>query len=171
MNLPFTAHERAAWHLLITAGKIDLIDMQSDAPLPIRVVLLDDHDVARDRSVERLGQHPLLEIVGDVADCTEALKLAYELQPDAVLVETTRLDKRGFEAIGLLSSLAEELRPAVVAYVEILHRSDWPDARAAGADDVLLKEMRPDAIARELQTVVDRVRDVRRHTAISAASD
>ncbi|MDP9236184.1 MAG: response regulator [Chloroflexota bacterium] len=135
--------------------------MQSDDSPPIRVVLLDDHDVARNRSVERLGQHPLLEIVGDAADCAEALKLAHELQPDAVLVETTRLDKRGLEAIGLLSSLDEELRPAVVAYLEILHRSDWPDARAAGADDVLLKEMRPDAIAKELQTVVDRFHGVR----------
>jgi two-component system nitrate/nitrite response regulator NarL len=131
--------------------------MERNEPPPIRVVLLDDHNVARSQSAARLGQHPRLEIVGDAADCAEALRLARELQPDAVLVETRRLDERGLEAIALLSSLDGAMRPAIVAYLEILHDADWPDARAAGADDVLLKEMRPDAVARELQAVMDRV--------------
>jgi DNA-binding NarL/FixJ family response regulator len=134
--------------------------MESDEARPIRVLLLDDHDVARNRSAARLREHPRLEIVGDAADCAEALRLARELQPDAVLVETRRLDERGLEAIARLSSLDEETRPAIVAYVEILHHGDWPGARAAGADDVLLKEMRPDVIARELKTVVDRFRSI-----------
>lgn len=132
--------------------------MESNDGLPIRLVLLDNDDVARSHSVARLRQHPRLEIVGDAADCTEALRLARELRPDAVLVEAHRQDKRGLEAITLLSSIDEGLRPAVVAYLEILHRSTWPDARAAGADDLLLKEMPPQSLARELRDIVDRVR-------------
>jgi two-component system nitrate/nitrite response regulator NarL len=132
--------------------------VESNDGFPIRVVLVDDHDVARSRSVARLGQYPRLEIVGDASDFAAALKLAQELRPDAVLVETRRLDKGGLEAITLLSSLDEEMRPAIVAYIEILHRSDWPDARASGADDLLLKEMRLDRLAGELWHIVNRVR-------------
>jgi DNA-binding NarL/FixJ family response regulator len=148
--------------------KTDAIEMECNDPSPIRVLLLDDHDVARNRSAARLGQHPRLKIVGDAADCAEALRLAQELRPDAVLVDTRRLDERGLEAIARLSSLDEEMRPAIVAYLEILHDGDWPHARAAGADDVLLKEMRPDAVARELQAVIERVN---RGRAASAVTD
>ena len=124
----------------------------------IRLVLLDDHDVARSQSVARLRQHPVLEIVGDAAECGEALALAQELAPDAVLVETHRLDKRGLEAITILSSLDGKMRPAIVAYLEILHRGDWPHAHAAGADDLLLKEMPPETLAGELRHIISRVR-------------
>jgi DNA-binding NarL/FixJ family response regulator len=133
--------------------------MKSADGLPIRLVLLDDHDGARHRAVDRLGQHPQLVIVGDTAGSSEALELAQELKPDAVLVETHRLDNRGMQAISLLSTLGQRTRPAVVAYLEIVHRGDWPAARAAGADDVLLQEMPPWALARELRHVVDRLGD------------
>jgi DNA-binding NarL/FixJ family response regulator len=132
--------------------------MESDNGLPIRLVLLDNDDVARSRSVARLEQHPGLHVVGDAADSTEALRLTRELQPDAILVESNVQDKRGLEAIALLSSIDEAERPAVIAYLQILHRSTWPDARAAGADDLLLKEMPPQSLARELRNIVRHVR-------------
>ncbi len=102
--------------------------------------------------------HPALEIVGDAGDSREAVALAQELEPDAVLVETHRVDHRGLEAIAMLSSLDDKTRPAIVAYVEILHRGDWPHAKAAGADDVLLKEMPTESLSRELDRIVNRVR-------------
>ncbi|MDP9236191.1 MAG: response regulator [Chloroflexota bacterium] len=134
------------------------MSMELNDSLPIRLVLLDNDDVARSRSVARLEQPPELEIVGDAADSTDALRLTRELQPDAVLVESHLQDKRGLEAIALLSSIDEAERPAVVAYLEILHRGTWPQARAAGADDLLLKEMPTQSIARELRSIVNHVR-------------
>ena len=127
---------------------------------PIRLVLLDDHDIARGQSIARLAKEPRLDIVGDAADGNGALQLAKTLRPDAVLVETRRLDKRSVEAIAALAALAGERRPAIVAYIEILHRGDWPDARAAGADDLLLKEMPSGTLAGELRRIVDRVREI-----------
>lgn len=134
--------------------------MDNREGLPIRLVLLDDHDIARGQSVARLAKEPRLDIVGDAADGNGALRLAQALRPDAVLVETRHLDKRSVEAIAELSAL-NGARPAIVAYIEILHRGDWPDARAAGADDLLLKEMPSATLACELRRIVDRVREDR----------
>lgn len=130
--------------------------MESNEAPRVRLLLLDDHEAARIRSVARLGQHAGMEIVGAVAEFGEAVRLVEKLQPDAILVETRRLDERGLEAIRRLSALDGATRPAIVAYLEILHRGDWPDARAAGADDLLLKEMSPRILAGELRSIVDR---------------
>jgi two-component system, NarL family, nitrate/nitrite response regulator NarL len=144
--------------LHIAASTSDRVAMEGNDQAPIRVVLLDDHDVARQQSVARLRQNPQLDIVGDVADAAEALRLVNSIHPDAVLVETRRTDQRGIEAIAMFSSLDEELRPAIVAYLEILHRDEWPQAQAAGADDLLLNEMRPESVAKELRHIISRVR-------------
>jgi DNA-binding NarL/FixJ family response regulator len=136
----------------------DGTDMERNDSPPIRLLLVDDDDVALSRSVARLDQDPDLQIVGDARDSTEALKLVRELQPDAVLVETRRQDRRGLHAIARLSSLDEEIRPAIVAYLEIVHRDDWPRARAAGADDVVLQEMPASTLAGELRRIVVRAR-------------
>ena len=132
--------------------------MESNEAPRIRLLLLDDRESSRSRSVTRLAQQAGMEIVAAVADCGEATRLVQQLQPDAVLVEMRRLDERGLEAIAQLSGLDEATRPAIVAYLEILHRGDWPDAQAAGADDLLLKEMSPRTMGSELRSIVDRVR-------------
>lgn len=130
--------------------------MESKEAPRIRLLLLDDHDASRSRSVTRLAQQAGMEIVAAVADGGEAVRLAQELRPDAILVEMRRPDKRGLKAIAQLSALDEATRPAIVAYLEILHRGDWPDAQAAGADDLLLKEMSPRTVAGELRSIVER---------------
>lgn len=132
--------------------------MKRQEPPPIRLVLLDDHEDARRRSAARLQQHPQIKVVGEAADRSSAFALAQELQPDAVLVESRRADERGLEAIALLRSLDGSTRPAIVAYLEILHRDDWPSLRAAGADDLLLKELPPASLVGELRQIIDRAR-------------
>ncbi len=132
--------------------------MESNDATRVRLLLLDDRESSRSRSVTRLAQQAGMEVVAAVADCGEAARLVQELQPDAILIEMRRLDERGLDAIAQLSALDGATRPAIVAYLEILHRGDWPDAQAAGADDLLLKEMSPRTLRGELRSIVDRVR-------------
>lgn len=136
----------------------DLNDMDSNNDARIRLIVVDDNDVGRSQSVARLRKHPQLEVVGDAGDCREAAQLTRSTHPDIVLVEIRRVDKRGVDVVAELSSLDLGNRPAIVAYLEILHRGEWPDARAAGADDVVLKEMPAEGVARELRRIVQRVR-------------
>jgi DNA-binding NarL/FixJ family response regulator len=133
--------------------------MEISDVLPIRLILLDDHDVARRQSAARLSQNPTLEVIGHTADPNDALNLVRELEPDAILVETRRLDERGLQAIALLSAIEKPVRPAVVAYLEIVHRDDWPAAHAVGADDVLLRELPTETLVKELRHVVGHVRE------------
>jgi DNA-binding NarL/FixJ family response regulator len=136
--------------------------MERNDRLPIRLVLLDDDDVARRRSVARLERDSELEIVGHAADPSEVLRLTRVLEPDAVLVDPHLQGERGLDAIALLASIDDVQRPAVVAYLEIIHRESWPEARAAGADDLLLKELPPRTLARELRNIVNHLRSAAR---------
>ena len=131
--------------------------MGADDVRPIRLVLIDDREVARDQAASRLRQHPLLEIIGAVAGFAGALHLVLDLRPDAVLVATRPPDRGGLDAIRLLSALDGASRPAIIAYLEILHCDGWPAARAAGADDLLLTGMDPESMARELQRITSGV--------------
>ena len=132
--------------------------MTSVETMPVRLVVVDDHEVARNRLVARLARQSRVQVVGEVADHAAALELTKTLRPDAVLIETRRLDQKGIEAIAMFSRLAPDERPAVIAYLEIVHRADWQDARAVGADDVILKEMTAESLAEELLRIVSAFR-------------
>ena len=133
-------------------------DMDETNESPIRLVVVDDHEVRRRQLVARRRKHSGLEVVGDAGDACEATQLVHTTHPDAILVEIRRVDDRGVDVVAVLSSLDMGKRPAIVAYLEILHRGEWANARAAGADDVVLKELRPESTARELRQIVRRVR-------------
>ncbi len=55
--------------------------------MAIRILVADDHSVIRTGLRTILGAQPDFEIVGEAADGSEALRLAYELQPDVVLTD------------------------------------------------------------------------------------
>ena len=81
---------------------------------------------------------------------------------------THRCDGRGLDAIALLTSLAPAARPAIVMYVEMRHLGGWPDVRALGADDIILKELIADILRAELLDVVVRVHGERHRRPSSA---
>ena len=149
--------EQATWPVCAPVQLCDGMDMDDTSESPIRLVVVDDHEDGRRQLVARLRKHPKLEVVGDAGDSREATHLTDTMHPDAILIEMRRLDKRGLAVVAELSSRDTKNRPAIVAYLEILHRGEWTDARAAGADDIVLKEMRPENAARELRQIVNRV--------------
>ena len=105
-----------------------------------RVVIADDHPLARGRLKEVLGQHPDLELVGEAQDGQGALELCRRLRPDVVLIsvlmpemdgiEATRLIKREVPAVSVVvmcafgdpEHLLEALKVGASGYV--LKRSD-----------------------------------------------
>jgi DNA-binding NarL/FixJ family response regulator len=100
-----------------------------------RVVIADDHPLARGRLKEVLGQHPDLVVVGEAQDGQGALELCRRLRPDVVLInvlmpemggiEATRLIKREFPAISMVvmctlgdpDHLLEALKAGAAGYV------------------------------------------------------
>ena len=121
------------------------------------LVLLDDHEASRTALVLRLRRHGRLAVVGDTSDPEAAVRLVRAHRPHAVLVDTMRGDRRGLEAVARLAALEPAVRPAIVVHVASRRLGDWPEACAAGADEILLKGFSADALAEQLTPVVRRV--------------
>lgn len=65
---------------------------------PIRIVLVDDHEVARRGIGSVLKSKPNLEIVGEAVDGEEAIRKVGELHPDIVLLDISLPGMSGIEA-------------------------------------------------------------------------
>lgn len=76
----------------------------------IRIVLVDDHDVARRALRSVLKSNPNLEIVGEAAEGKEALKKIEELRPDIVLLDIGLPDMSGIDVAPGIRSASPESR-------------------------------------------------------------
>lgn len=119
----------------------------------IRVVLADDHPVAREGLHNLLAKAVGIEIVGEANDGAEALRLAQELVPDVLLLDMEMPGLKGVE-------VARQLK-AAQSPVRILALSAYDDQQyiaellASGAAGYLIKE-------EASQTIIEAVRGVAR---------
>lgn len=116
---------------------------------PLRCMIVDDVDLARDRLRRLLSGMADVEIVAEAANVTDALELVHERAPDLLFLDIEMPERDGF---ALVAALPESLRPAIVfvtAYDQHAVR-----AFATEAVDYLLKPVEAD----RLKQAVDRVR-------------
>jgi DNA-binding NarL/FixJ family response regulator len=125
------------------------------APVPIRVLVVDDHAAVRAALVELVGATGDMVVVGVAVDGQDALALAAERRPHVVLMDVSMPTMSGLEAT---SVLARE-RPCV--HVLILsadaRSSVVRAAREAGALGFLVKTSR----GRDLLDAIRAVHDGR----------
>jgi len=76
----------------------------------IRVVLVDDHEVARRALRSVLRGNPNLEVVGEAAEGKEALKKIEELHPDIILLDISLPDISGIEVASNVKPISPESR-------------------------------------------------------------
>jgi DNA-binding NarL/FixJ family response regulator len=65
---------------------------------PIRVLIADDHTLFRDGLCALLASIPDIQVVGEASNGKEVLKLAFELQPDVILMDIQMPHLNGIEA-------------------------------------------------------------------------
>lgn len=104
---------------------------------PVRVLVVDDHDLFREGLVAILSMSQEIDVVGQATSGGQALTLAEDLHPDVVLMDVTMPDMSGIEATRTIITR----RPGTA--VAMITMTDDPatryEAQSAGARGYLLK--------------------------------
>ena len=105
---------------------------------PARIIIVDDHALARESLQDMLADEPELEIVGKAANGLEALTLCSRLQPDLVLMDVRMPKLDGLKA----TRKVKQEFPKIIVLILTMHEN--PDylleALRAGAAGYVLKD-------------------------------
>jgi two-component system LytT family response regulator len=146
---------------------------------PLRILIVDDENLARQRLQSLLARRPDFEVIGECSSGAEAVTSIREKRPDVVLLDVQMPELDGFDVI---SEIGAHNMPVVVFATAF---DDYAiDAFEVGAVDYLLKPFDEERFNRTLERAAKRVRDtseksssvqinalLRRFHSLSAAGD
>lgn len=118
---------------------------------PIRVLLVDDHEVVRIGLRAMLELEPDIRVAGEAADGPTALALVPSLQPDVVLMDIRMGAMDGIEACRELKALLPEV--AVLMLTSFGTEESVLAALMAGASGFLLKNTGRTEVLRAVRAV------------------
>lgn len=119
--------------------------------MPIRLMLVDDHEIVRAGLRSLLENQPDLEVIGEASSGEEALSLAPELTPDVVLMDVTMPGLSGAETTEKLKTLLPEVNVLALT----IHEEEvyFFEMLQAGACGYIPKRASPDVLLRAIQVV------------------
>jgi two-component system response regulator DevR len=123
----------------------------SDAQRPLRLLVVDDHEVVRQGLVALLDRREGFEVVAQAGSVAEAIDGAARFEPDLVIMDVRLPDGSGIEA-------CREIRTARPA-TRVIMLTSYPDEEAvlsaiiAGASGYLLKQVRGRDLVSALEAV------------------
>jgi DNA-binding NarL/FixJ family response regulator len=128
-----------------------IVSSPSDDPAArdIRVLLVDDHPLVRTTLAEVLGDEDDLTVVGECEDGSQVVAAAERLRPDVVCMDVSMREMDGLAAAEALRDAGADVR--IVLYTG--GPTAAPEVAAAGADALVPKTTRPDALLRCLRAV------------------
>lgn len=118
---------------------------------PLRILVVDDHEVVREGLVSSLDRRDGFQVVGQAGSVTESIAAAARLVPDLVVMDVRLPDGSGIEACREIRSQHPE--------THVVMLTSYPDEEAvlsaivAGASGYLLKETRMRDLVHALETV------------------
>ena len=115
----------------------------SETP-PIRLLVVDDHNLFRRGLIALLAQDGRFEVVGEAADASAAQTAARKLQPDLILLDNHMPGVQGVDAIPGLKEVAPATRILVLTVSE--NEQDMAEGLRKGADGYLLKTIHTDEL-------------------------
>ncbi len=107
---------------------------------PVRIVVVDDHEVVRAGFAELLDSRPEFTVVGTASDGAQAVRLCKELKPDVVLMDVRMPEMDGIEATRRLVT-SGDTAPRVIILTTFDLDDYVYDALRAGASGFLLKDV------------------------------
>ena len=118
---------------------------------PIRILLVDDHEVVRVGLRSVLNRVPEIKVVGEAASMSEAIAQTLRLRPQVIVMDVRLPDGNGVEACREIIAAHPQTR--------VLFLTSYADdesilaAVAAGAHGYLLKEIGSQGLVQAIQTV------------------
>src|SRR5262249_25901195 len=128
------------------------MEMNTVETKPIRLLIVDDHEVTRLGLRTLLQSCPSFEIAGETGSVTTTLEAAVRLQPDLVLLDVRLSDGSGIEVCRQLQRL--DLETKVLILTSFADDDLVFEAISAGADGYLLKEIHGERLIQSIQDVV-----------------
>jgi DNA-binding NarL/FixJ family response regulator len=126
--------------------------MTGDTPArPLRLLVVDDHDVVRQGLVALLGRRQGFEVVAEAGTAAEAVEQARRYEPDIVVMDVRLPDGSGVEACREIR--AERPATRVIMFTSYPDEEAVLSAIVAGASGYLLKQVR----ARDLVSALEAV--------------
>jgi two-component system, NarL family, response regulator DevR len=128
---------------------MNVIDGASGAPL--RLLVVDDHEVVRQGLVALLDRREGLDVVAEAGTVAEAIAAAARYEPDIVVMDVRLPDGTGIEACREIRAARPETRVVML--------TSYPDEEAvlsaiiAGASGYLLKQIRGRDLVAALESV------------------
>jgi DNA-binding NarL/FixJ family response regulator len=118
---------------------------------PLRLIVVDDHEIVRQGLVALLDRRPGFQVVGEAGNVAQAIAETRRLKPDVVVMDVRLPDGSGVEACREIRAEQPETR--------VIMLTSYPDEEAvlsaivAGASGYLLKQIR----ARDLVSALEAV--------------
>jgi two-component system response regulator DevR len=126
-------------------------DDQATPERPLRLLVVDDHEVVRQGLVALLDRRDEFQVVAEAGTMAEAIAAARRFQPDLVVMDVRLPDGSGVEACREIRSERPETKVVML--------TSYPDEEAvlsaiiAGASGYLLKQIRGRDLVAALQSV------------------
>lgn len=105
--------------------------------MSVRIVIADDHEVVRQGVRRILQSRPEWEICGEAENGRQAVSLAQELNPDAVIMDISMPLMNGLEATREISRLNAKIPVLALTMHESANVSE--SAKTAGARGLVMK--------------------------------
>lgn len=117
---------------------------------PIRVIVVDDHDLLRDGVSACLNRASDIEVVGGARTGEEGITLTDELCPDVVIVDIVMPGLGGIATISALREARDDL--GLLALSSFYDSAKVRDALTAGANGYLIKAVDNESLVHAVRT-------------------
>jgi DNA-binding NarL/FixJ family response regulator len=106
---------------------------ETTAPDSIRVVIVDDHALVREGTVQLLAAAPDLEVVGQASSAEEGLPVLERLHPDVAVIDVNLPGKSGLELARAVASSCPDVRVLILsAYDDYAYVTEALDVGVGG---------------------------------------
>jgi NarL family two-component system response regulator LiaR len=117
---------------------------------PIRVLIVDDHEIVREGLGTLLSEEATLTVVGQAANGVEAVALAADLRPDVILMDVVMPELDGIEATRRIRRASPASQ--ILVLTSFADDQKVREAIEAGAIGYLLKDVLKADLLRAIQT-------------------